>query len=74
MVNQDPFIKAEKSVSRIGIITARENYSDVWEIYALLSVFNAPINQHTIESTTIIQQRYQTLYKHFFLFNQSNCQ
>ena len=43
-------------------------------IYGLLSVFNAHINQHTIECTTIIQQRYQTLYKHFFLFNQSNCQ
>ena len=40
-------------------------------LYGLLSVFNAPINQHTIECTTIIQQRYQTLYKHFFLFNQS---
>ena len=34
-------------------------------IYGLLSVFNAPINQHTIECTTIIQQRYQTLYNHF---------
>ena len=34
-------------------------------IYGLLSVFNAPINQHTIECTTIIQQRYHTLYNHF---------